>query len=444
MREHVNYVIILNHSPEWNGLIEPLMKALCKSDKNIQILWESDLAKNIFKNDKRFNNYKVRVIKSESSLSLKEETTPQGYVFSAEVDRWNNWRVKNPSIIEMYTYYKNVKKFILKHYQENKKWVFIYEKPSTALSFILLDLQEENVNISYAGLSPARIPGFTEIHASFLYKKKVEFKNTKRVARSTVENKTPEYATHNGNRAKLLGYLTLNKFRRFFFSFKYGRTSFQLQNATAAYLGFVVNRVLRIIKKKLIQYDKVVLNNKYVVFPLHYHPEASTSLYAWWVPDELSLLTIIRRALPVDFQIIVKPHPNAIGQNYRLLNNIRKKIPGTLVIDPDTSNDTILKNEKCKLLITINSTMLLDAIKNKVPSAYFGSGPFPNTQYCKQVNSTENLYKEFQIVGASTVPETAYDDIIEDYIDSCENFSLYDDNSLDSAVDFFNNYKGGA
>jgi len=177
---------------------------------------------------------------------------------------------------------------------------------------------------------------------------------------------------------------------------------------------------------------------------LHYHPEASTSLYAWWVPDELSLLTIIRRALPVDFQIIVKPHPNAIGQNYRLLNNIRKKIPGTLVIDPDTSNDTILKNEKCKLLITINSTMLLDAIKNKVPSAYFGSGPFPNTQYCKQVNSTENLYKEFQIVGASTVPETAYDDIIEDYIDSCENFSLYDDNSLDSAVDFFNNYKGGA
>jgi len=443
MRKDTGYVIILNHSPEWNSLVEPLMKALYKSDKNIQILWESNLAKKIFKNDKRFNNYKGEVIKVDRVSSLEEESAPQGYVFSAEVDRWNNWRIKKPGVIEMHAYYNNVKNFILKHYQENKNWVFIYEKPSTALSFALLDLQEIKTNISYIGLSPARIPGFTEIHTSFLDKERVKSKNTKKVVRGVSENKTPEYVTHSVDRGKLLGYLTLNKFKRLFLSFKYGKTSFQLQNATTAYLGFFINRILRIIKKRLIQYDKVSINSKYVIFPLHYHPEASTSLYAWWVPDEFSLLTIIRRALPIDFQIIIKPHPDAIGQDYQLLNNIRKKIPGTLIVNPNTNNEAMLKNENCKLLITINSTMALDAIKNKVPSVYFGSGPFPNTQYCKQVNSTKDLHKEFQAVTSSTVPEKAYDEMLEDYIGSCEIFSLYADNSLNNAVDFLNNYERG-
>ena len=443
MSKDIGYVFILNHSPEWNSLVEPLIKVLDQSDKNVQILWESRLAKNIFKDDKRFNNYKRRVIKVDRTLSFVEGCAPQGYFFSAEVDRWNNWGVKKPGVIEMHAYYKNVRNFILEHYQINKNWFFIYEKPSTTLSFVLLDLQEIKRNISYIGLSPARVPGFTEVHTSFLDKKRVEFTKTKNVVRNISESKVPEYIKHDVDRSKLFGYFTLNKFQRLFLSFKYGRTSFQLQNATVAYLSFFTNRIFRMVKKRLIQYDEANIDSNYVIFPLHYHPEASTSLYAWWVPDEFSLLTIIRRALPIDFKIIVKPHPNAIGQDYQLLNSIRKKIPGALVVNPSTDNEAILKNEKCKLLVTINSTMVLDAIKNKVPSVYFGSGPFPNVQYCKQVNSTRNLHKEFQIVTSSTVPEKAYDDLIEDYMKSCENFSLYADSSLRNAVDFFDNYERG-
>ena len=161
-------------------------------------------------------------------------------------------------------------------------------------------------------------------------------------------------------------------------------------------------------------------NKKFFVFPLHFRPEASTSYNAWWMPDQYELLKILRKSLPTDVVIVAKVHPVAVGQEFKAMRTMNKYWAGIEFLSHEYSNKDLLEDKNCLGLLSINSTMIFDALKYRKPIGYFGNGPFPgNKPYLKQLVIGETLPEDIMSLTQVSVPENAYNEWSDSYRRIC-------------------------
>lgn len=125
----------------------------------------------------------------------------------------------------------------------------------------------------------------------------------------------------------------------------------------------------KFIKKEAISPQK--LNNvNYVIYPLHFEPEASTLIQGRWLHDQQKIIEIISKNLPVNTLLIVKEHRISIGR--RSLKFYKDIVKHHNVFFVDDTVDTYSLIEKSKGVFVISSTMALEALMLKKPVACFG------------------------------------------------------------------------
>ena len=135
------------------------------------------------------------------------------------------------------------------------------------------------------------------------------------------------------------------------------------------------NRILKFFKKKintlffnLISKKKIIFLNrkKFVIFFLQKKPEQSMDVKGMYYDDNIKNIENIWKLIPSNYYLVIKEHPNNIG-NYD--KNFYKKIldkHNIYLIDPKENFNKLVK--KSEATFSINSTASMESSLLKIPS----------------------------------------------------------------------------
>ncbi len=138
-------------------------------------------------------------------------------------------------------------------------------------------------------------------------------------------------------------------------------------------------------------YDTFNNKEKFVFFPLHVEPEIALLLQAPFVTDQLHLIKQIARALPIEYKLYVKDHPQMAEFRPRNYYQELKKIPNVKLIRPTLKSFDILPH--AQLITTITGTVGWEAVMLKKPVISFGHWFYNSLSHVTYCNTMEELPK---------------------------------------------------
>jgi hypothetical protein len=172
--------------------------------------------------------------------------------------------------------------------------------------------------------------------------------------------------------------------------------------------GLTIKYASRILYSKLMNlFEKPDLDGNYILYPLHFQPEATTDIWAPYYSDQLFTIKSIARSLPFGFYLYVKEHSAKLGSKpIRFYRDIHK-IPNIRFIDPFSSIYDLINNSKAVIVIT--STTGLESILLNKPTIVLGNvfyNIYPFVKRVHDINDLPHIIKEalYQKVN-NTCPE---------------------------------------
>lgn len=118
------------------------------------------------------------------------------------------------------------------------------------------------------------------------------------------------------------------------------------------------------VKKAKLESERIIL------YPEHFHPEASYSATNFELRNDFENILNIASNLPSDCKLVVKLHPSNAGRvSTSLYRNIENST-GVIFLRSDQSLDELLSFTN--LIVSVNSTVVIDAAKRGVPSILIG------------------------------------------------------------------------
>ncbi|SDF93266.1 Capsule polysaccharide biosynthesis protein [Onishia taeanensis] len=109
---------------------------------------------------------------------------------------------------------------------------------------------------------------------------------------------------------------------------------------------------------------------KYFIYPLHFHPEASTLIKGRWINNQLQIIEFISKSLPSDCVLLVKEHKVSIGRRQRSFYNEVVKHHNVMLVSHKLNPHDLIKRS-CGV-VTISSSMGLEAIFHDKAVICFG------------------------------------------------------------------------
>jgi len=132
----------------------------------------------------------------------------------------------------------------------------------------------------------------------------------------------------------------------------------------------------------------------FFLFPLHFQPEASTSVYATYYCDQLNTIKNIALTLPLPYKLYLKEHPVAVGTRPKSFYNKLKEIPNVVLISPYESTEKLIRNSLG--VVTLTSTMGMEAALAGKPVYVLGSVFYSYHPLCRIVKSFEDLKEKIK------------------------------------------------
>jgi hypothetical protein len=102
----------------------------------------------------------------------------------------------------------------------------------------------------------------------------------------------------------------------------------------------------------IFQAHKEPLQNKYVFMTLHYQPEASTALMAPFENNQLAVIENIAKALPLDYQLMVKFNKMMIRRDPIAFIRYLDKLPNVHFVDHYANTRHFIEKSACVIAIT--------------------------------------------------------------------------------------------
>lgn len=148
-------------------------------------------------------------------------------------------------------------------------------------------------------------------------------------------------------------------------------------------------RQFRILSQKNIFSISVDKNDNFFLFPLHFQPETSTSIWATYYCDQLNTIKNISFALPFPYKLYVKEHPASVGLRSRGFYRELQKLPNVVLISPDENVENLVK--KSVGIITLTSTIGMEAALVGKPVYVLGNVFYSYHPLCRKVRNFEEL-----------------------------------------------------
>ncbi len=113
-----------------------------------------------------------------------------------------------------------------------------------------------------------------------------------------------------------------------------------------------------------------VPSQPFVLFPLHYQPEASTIAAAPAFQNMLGVVHALSASLPAGYRLVVKEHPRIGGYRYPEFYRSLRCLPNVVLLRPSVPNQRILG--KARAVVTVRGTLGFQAIICGKPTLMLG------------------------------------------------------------------------
>ncbi|MEP9357614.1 hypothetical protein [Sphingomonas sp. KR3-1] len=213
---------------------------------------------------------------------------------------------------------------------------------------------------------------------------------------ASIDNQTPDYMKKGGDGASLMAasliskYANREKFDRFTRALRYRRThredmglAYQVGDPLLVSWAMFRRQVKRRLRFRAVTklFQAKVQGERYFLYPLHFHPEASTSVLAPDYIDEMSVIRAIAFRLPVGVKLVVKEHPSATALQPLSFYRDLAALPNVELVAPELNAKLLAR--KAIGVICITSTLGFEAALLNKPVVALGDviyGYFPNVR----------------------------------------------------------------
>lgn len=137
------------------------------------------------------------------------------------------------------------------------------------------------------------------------------------------------------------------------------------------------------------------IGGRIAFYPLHVQPEASIDVQGPFFSDQLKLIRDIRRSLPIDTTLIVKEHPNFLGQRGPGFFNRIRLIPNVKLLRHDVSTFEVYK--RAAIVFTVTGTAAYEAGMLGIPAVTFTKmffGGLSSVRHCPDISELQGIVDE--------------------------------------------------
>ena len=127
----------------------------------------------------------------------------------------------------------------------------------------------------------------------------------------------------------------------------------------------------------------------YVAYFLHVCPERSVDVVAPWFSNQLEVIRTIRRALPSNYDLLVKEHPSSQGGQPLSFYKQLRTTPNLYLLNAGIDSRTLMRN--ASLVTTISGTTAFESALLKTPALIFSNVFFRKLALVFQCTSPEGL-----------------------------------------------------
>lgn len=388
----MNFLILINSAPQYKYFYYNIGCALKRLGHEVyyaidahrscflEPLPELDSGATTFFFDEYFKkNYGVSIPSNDSSVTWGE------YFFS-EFDRFltHDFNLDRPA-----GYWEKVHHCLDRFFDDLIKYkeidAVIYENISNSFAFAAYGASSR-AGKRYLGLMASRLPGRFEVHKSILSEElnalsilsndvlSADELKWYEAYRESIIHIVPDYMKYNNlDKVGISKLFSLAKIKHVFrLIVSWLKTDhfydYQFGNPLRAVVkGLEVNlkRKISVVRSlKYFETDETVdiasENEVFYVYPMHFHPESSTSVLSPLYTNEFNNIINISNNLPLGVRLYVKDHMSAFGVQSSEFYRKVSALPAVRLVKPTQNIKKLIL--KSKGLITVNSTAGLEAL----------------------------------------------------------------------------------
>ncbi|WP_261818007.1 capsular polysaccharide export protein, LipB/KpsS family [Vibrio gallicus] len=372
---------------------------------------------NEFSKELYFSNDRMNVVvcpdisKSKlDSVSLPNEFS--SWMMHPDYDRGLYYGFSNEfSGANAINHIKNTYAFFSELFDEFSPDCVFYENISNGFANIAYEVCNR-LDIQYIGLTSSRLPNmvyFSQFGHEIKYDienyiKENEFSDEELTyAKEYIENIStvqPDYMKFNGLsnfsfkalfNKPMPSMHSLNVHFKYLYSAGY-QTGIPIKSS----LLYRLRDIKRYFNRKRIQkfyQDSVIFNDNtnYYLYPMHYHPESSTSLLAKF-DNEFEVIKNTAFSLREGEVLLVKDHISATGfEDYDFYRKV-SSLPNVMLLKPELNVKELIP--KCQAIVTLTSTVGYESVLLNIPVLLFGSVFYEDHPLVVKVTSHHDIRKK--------------------------------------------------
>lgn len=397
----MNILLLSNSAPNYHHFFKALVKLYANDGANIAVAVDSKFSRTenflddlkgapIFEFSTYFKNHTTNkeILESYSEFNLNAALLSD-FERAQVYGIWGN----NTSI----EYFDRLKSALLSFYEnifakQNIDTV-LYENVSNSFAHFALFVAQRKGK-KYLGIGGSRLPGRFTVSSdptkddaterafeAIQHGTLVPDEETRKWARDyigKIETIVPDYM-------KINGLDQIGLFKRYFRRERISKIAallrhagdsrtdaFQIGNPLITHIALFRRNLLRRFRSGRVRrlYQMQVEGERFLLYPLHFHPEASTSILAGTYLDEYEVIRNIAFNLPEGVRLYVKDHMSAWA--YPTLDFYRRvrALPNVRLLPPEAPTKQLIKESEA--VITLTSTVGYEALLLKRRVFVFG------------------------------------------------------------------------
>ena len=337
----------------------------------------------------------------------------------SDFDRWLTFDIDAPDENEeTYKYLEiplKIDVFFNEIFERVRPVAVLYEPVSNSFAFGAYRTCQK-YGIPFLSLSPSRISGRIELSTTGALSDHISIESIKNehkihgippeVLKITedylefIDQKVPDYMKTNGlDQLSLINkYLSFEKLKYFWKIVVYSKTrrddwryAYQHGDPIRLSVAYAKRALWRKLRVKTVRklFEKEVGNTDFLLYPLHFHPEASTSVLAADYVDELSVIKAVAFRLPLGMKLCVKEHPSAVALQPTWFYKQLSRLPNVKLISPELNTKELIR--KSRGVVTLTSTAGFEAAALNKPVLAFGNVFYKYFENVKTLSGYQDL-----------------------------------------------------
>jgi hypothetical protein len=235
------------------------------------------------------------------------------------------------------------------------------------------------------------------------------------IARKSIENivaskDKPEYMLVSGKRPQL-SVRDVYRLGKYFFSLfnRKNHYDYEGRNNNQYYLENSLFYFRQLNQKYF--FKKPNFNDKYILYPLHYTPEATTLVSASFFEKQLIIIDFLAKSIPGDMILYVKEHYAKLGHKpTSFYKEIKESYPNVKLIDPWADSFKLI--EKSQAVAVLTSTAGWEALMCQKPVIIFGDVFYDKFKYAHKIDliSNRTLAKDIKHALETKIDKQIYNE----------------------------------